>query len=76
LARARLTDGSSLVAELFDRRAVQRLLDDHEAGRRNEGSRIWTLLSLEVWNSVCRPARSSTTIRPAGQCEASIGEPR
>jgi asparagine synthase (glutamine-hydrolysing) len=76
LAHARLTDGSSLVAELFDRRAVQRLLDDHEAGRRNEGSRIWTLLSLEVWNSVCRPARSSTTIRPAGQCEASIGEPR
>lgn len=54
MARDRLTSRDSLVAELFDRRMVQRLLDDHESGRRNEESRIWTLLSLEVWNAVCR----------------------
>jgi asparagine synthase (glutamine-hydrolysing) len=54
MARDRLTSRDSLVAELFDRRMVQRLLDDHESGRRNEELRIWTLLSLEVWNAVCR----------------------
>ena len=26
------------------------LLDSHEAGRRDESIRIWTLLSLEVWH--------------------------
>jgi asparagine synthase (glutamine-hydrolysing) len=54
MARDRLTSRDSLVAELFDRRMVQQLLDDHESGRRNEDLRIWTLLSLEVWNDVCR----------------------
>jgi asparagine synthase (glutamine-hydrolysing) len=54
MAWDRLTSRDSLIAELFDRRAVQRFLDDHESGRRNEELRIWTLLSLEVWNSVCR----------------------
>jgi asparagine synthase (glutamine-hydrolysing) len=54
LARERLTDPSSLAVELFDRRVVEQLLRDHETARRNEEQRIWTLLSLEVWNSVCR----------------------
>ena len=45
-----LTDPSSLVARLMDRREVDRLLADHERGRRNEEIRIWTLLSLEVWH--------------------------
>jgi asparagine synthase (glutamine-hydrolysing) len=76
MARARLTDGSSLMAELLDRRVVERLLDDHESGRRNEGSRIWTLLSLEVWNSVCRPARPSTTSGAAHVDQCSMGRLR
>lgn len=54
MARDRLTSRDSLAAELFDRRMVQRLLDDHESGRRNEEGRIWTLLSLEIWSAVCR----------------------
>lgn len=54
MARDRLTSRDSLASELFDRRMVQRLLDDHESGRRNEESRIWTLVALEVWNVVCR----------------------
>jgi asparagine synthase (glutamine-hydrolysing) len=54
MARDRLTSRASLAAELFDLREVQRLLNDHESGRRNEELRIWTLLSLEVWNAVCR----------------------
>lgn len=63
MARDRLTDRDSLAAELFDRGAVRRLLDEHESGRRNEELRIWTLLSLEVWNSVCR--RGSGSAAPA-----------
>jgi asparagine synthase (glutamine-hydrolysing) len=57
MARDRLTAQDSLSAELFDGRAVQKLLDDHDRGRRNEEKRLWALLSLEVWNSVCRRGR-------------------
>jgi asparagine synthase (glutamine-hydrolysing) len=66
MARERLTDGDSVAVELFDRRAVQRLLDDHDTGRRNEESRIWTLLSLEVWNSVCRRGVAAVPLPSVG----------
>ncbi|MGY4858308.1 asparagine synthase (glutamine-hydrolyzing) [Cryobacterium sp. AP23] len=46
----RLTGTDSFVAQTFDRRAVQALLERHESGRFNEESRIWTLMSLEVWH--------------------------
>ncbi|HEX8626653.1 MAG TPA: asparagine synthase (glutamine-hydrolyzing) [Catenuloplanes sp.] len=52
LARDRLLDRGSLVGSMLDRGIVERLLDDHQSGRRNEESRIWTLLSLEIWHSV------------------------
>jgi asparagine synthase (glutamine-hydrolysing) len=52
MARDRLLERSSLVGTILDRRAVTRLLDDHERGRRNEEVRIWTLLSLEIWHSL------------------------
>lgn len=45
-----LLSPDSFTAEVFDRRAVARLLDDHERGRRDEQIRLWTLLSLEVWH--------------------------
>ena len=45
-----LTGPSSFVGTTFDRAAVRKLLDDHSSGDRNEQSRIWTLLSLEVWH--------------------------
>lgn len=44
-----LTGPSSYVASVFDARSVRQLLDEHNRGRRNEEARIWTLLSLEVW---------------------------
>jgi asparagine synthase (glutamine-hydrolysing) len=49
-ARDVLTDPNSLVSSLMDRAAVLELLDSHESGRRNEEIRIWTLVSLEVWD--------------------------
>lgn len=33
----------------FDRAAAQRLLDDHVAGRADNGHRLWTLVMLELW---------------------------
>jgi asparagine synthase (glutamine-hydrolysing) len=44
-----LTGPSSFVAATFDAGVVARLLADHARGVRDEESRIWTLLSLEVW---------------------------
>jgi len=49
-ARDLLTGADSFVGQVMDRRMVQRLLDDHERGRRNDGMRIYTLVGLEVWH--------------------------
>jgi asparagine synthase (glutamine-hydrolysing) len=46
----RLTGTDSFVAHTLDRAAVRALLERHESGRYNEESRIWTLMSLEVWH--------------------------
>jgi asparagine synthase (glutamine-hydrolysing) len=46
----RLTGADSFVAQNFDRNAVRELLTRHESGQFNEESRIWTLMSLEIWH--------------------------
>jgi asparagine synthase (glutamine-hydrolysing) len=33
----------------FERGAVERLLDEHAAGRADHGHRLWTLVMLELW---------------------------
>jgi hypothetical protein len=38
---------------VMDRGAVDRLLTDHERGRRNDGMRIYTLVALEIWHDTC-----------------------
>jgi asparagine synthase (glutamine-hydrolysing) len=40
----------SFVCAYLDGRAVARLVDGHQRGRRNEELRLWTLLGLEVWH--------------------------
>ena len=49
MSRDLLLDPRSLSGELFDRKAVAVLLDDHGSGRLDAGWAIWTLLMLEVW---------------------------
>jgi asparagine synthase (glutamine-hydrolysing) len=39
----------SFVSNYLDRRTIQKLLDSHMSGRRNEELRLWTLLGFEVW---------------------------
>ena len=45
-----LTGPSSYVGNIFDQQMVAKLLSDHSRGESDEESRIWTLLSLEVWH--------------------------
>ena len=54
MAYDRLLAADSFVAEVFDRRVIQELLEVHESGARNEDIRIWTLLCLEVWHDQFR----------------------
>ncbi len=49
--RALLAD-DSFVAHALNRPALGALVDRHLSGQANEGLRIWTLLSLEVWHRV------------------------
>lgn len=49
----RLTGVSSFVGSNLDSRAIRELLVRHERGQYNEESRIWTLMSLEVWHNTC-----------------------
>jgi asparagine synthase (glutamine-hydrolysing) len=51
-ARDLLLARGSFVTEVFDRRAVEHVLDRHERRRSDEHIRIWTLLGLEIWHDV------------------------
>jgi asparagine synthase (glutamine-hydrolysing) len=44
-----LLDPRSLERGFFRERAVRRVIDDHVAGTRDNSSKIWTLMQLELW---------------------------
>jgi len=45
-----LLDQRSVGRGYFRREAVETLIEDHRAGRRNNSSRLWSLLMLEHWH--------------------------
>jgi asparagine synthase (glutamine-hydrolysing) len=49
VARDLLLDGHAGGRGWFERPALERLLDDHDAGRADNGHRLWTLTMLELW---------------------------
>jgi asparagine synthase (glutamine-hydrolysing) len=49
LAREVLLDESSRARGWFNTVVLERLLDDHAAGRADNGHRLWTLVMLELW---------------------------
>jgi asparagine synthase (glutamine-hydrolysing) len=51
-----LRDAGSLTRPYYEARVLDRVLDEHLAGRRNHETLLWTLLNLEIWHRACRPA--------------------
>ncbi|MFQ5571212.1 MAG: asparagine synthase (glutamine-hydrolyzing) [Rhodothermales bacterium] len=47
--RRKLIDGPALIYEYLDRRAVQRLVEEHLQGKQNRRLFIWSLLNVEWW---------------------------
>jgi asparagine synthase (glutamine-hydrolysing) len=45
-----LLDARARERGLLDTAAVTRLLDEHAAGKRDHGGRLWSLLTLELWH--------------------------
>ncbi len=45
-----LLDPASISRGYFRRDAVERLIEDHRAGTRNNSTRLWSLLMLEHWH--------------------------
>ena len=48
--REHLLDSRSVSRGYFRREVVEALIDEHKAGRRNNSSRLWSLLMLEHWH--------------------------
>jgi asparagine synthase (glutamine-hydrolysing) len=62
LSRDLLLAPDAFGRDLFERREVARLLDDHASRRLEAGWALWTLLMLEVWGrEVARAAPSLST---------------
>jgi asparagine synthase (glutamine-hydrolysing) len=61
-SRDLLLAGDAFGRDLFARREIERLLDDHAAQRLEAGWALWTLLMLEVWGrEVARAATALST---------------
>ena len=55
--------------------AVARLLDDHQAGRRQAGDVIWALLNLELWHRTFIDGAGVQTLpAPAGAGAANMAQ--
>ena len=81
VARDVLLDRRTRERGIIDPAAVDRLLDDHAAGRTEGGDRIWSLLNLELWYRTFiddegvqtlprQPARPLADAAPAASREA------
>ena len=58
---------------ISDAAAVERLLADHKAGRRNAGDAIWGLMNLELWFRTFIDGEGVQTLpAPAGSDHAQV----
>jgi asparagine synthase (glutamine-hydrolysing) len=58
--RATLLEDSARQRNLLNRAAVERVISEHEAGKRDHGQRLWTLLTLEWWHRLFMDATTLT----------------
>jgi len=51
----RICSTNGLAAEIFSRKELHKILDDHCSGRKDNFLKIWTLLGISIWNDLfCR----------------------
>ena len=48
--RGNLLGADSRTAPYYDRKELQRTVDDHVEGRQNHEKLLWALLNLEIWH--------------------------
>src|SRR5581483_7623501 len=51
--QAQLTEARTLERGLFRPEAIRQIFNEHRAGYRDHGNRIWRLLNLELWFRTC-----------------------
>jgi asparagine synthase (glutamine-hydrolysing) len=68
--RRLLLEPRTLERGLFRAQVLNRLFDEHEAGRHDHGNRIWRLLNLELWLRVCVDQDSGSV--PAGDLGGAV----
>jgi asparagine synthase (glutamine-hydrolysing) len=71
----------ALARGFFDPAALRRLADEHRAGARNHGDRLWLLLNLEIWQRIFLEGEDPAAIMSrAGRSGAGVaarpGRPR
>ena len=59
-----LTEERTVRRGLFGREAISRLFEEHRAGTRDHGNRIWRLLNLETWLRVCIEGETEKAVDP------------
>ena len=67
LLRDSLTGPSSRTRGYYRPQVLQRLLDEHDRGRRNHEKLLWCLLNLEIWQRSCFEATPTPTPAPTAQ---------
>jgi asparagine synthase (glutamine-hydrolysing) len=58
-----LRDAELVKAGIFERCAIERLLQEHLAGRIDHGNRLWLLINSEVWYRMMIQGRSRDELR-------------
>lgn len=58
----RICRKDGLASELFSKKELEKILDDHCSSRKDNYLKIWTLLGLSIWNDIfctntCRPSK-------------------
>jgi sugar transferase (PEP-CTERM/EpsH1 system associated) len=59
-----ITDPNSLCSQLFPKKMLATLVDEHRDGTRNHTDALWSLLALETWRKQSLPGPVSLTPRP------------
>ncbi len=72
-----LLDDRTLERGLFRPDELRRLFQEHRAGQRDHGNRIWRLLNLETWLRVCIDRESTkdpedSTVADTARCSTGV----